>query len=823
MLHSIPFLLFSSALLAQDVETEMEECSTVVPASDSTVLYSLPWYGNGEWLKNFVPYYQRETVRNERSHFQQGLNGKAYNIPVKTWIYEGDGTEPYSTPLPSDAAEWYINQANAQLEAAGLEVFLYIMPQNIEHLIDGRYYTPNDQQGDDLLESNYIPFYMNVHFVLNSSAFGGRGSFPWDNIHPYAFVTTTQHDTRGDRDPSNTITPIIIHELGHCLGLIHTHSARGGIALASNNGEASKCWQESVSRTKRQGALCVKKGLKCEVNGDFLCSTEADPQLTHSGRPLADNSVNSSCIATNLTEDNWNRTWTPPVNNYMCYATSSCRNEFTWEQLVIARLFVENRLSLTNTANPNYFYINPHIDPFENDNFWQNANDFNMEGLQFHSFHYDPHPAAVSQAETDWVQFRPQPGEEFFVATAPVQGADAPNNMQVRIYRGIDTGTGTITSLSSVVASTSTTDGFSELSLIAAPTGRHGDPVYYAEFHHPSATTDIPPQYVIGIFQHGNMLGSGLVNGGPVAPAGFGVTGTGSLGTLGGGLNGVLCDGDVLTYTIDPNGSMANDPLVFSWTSPASWLTLNPVPGTDGRSVSVNLSGFPSGGQADITLSISDPSGNLLYEVSQTYWFGEPNGVPVLIPSEPSREFCSGHLDPNLGYYTASGGTGTTGYRWFINGQLVHEGPESELTAQRIFTGPNPRAMVFGSNLLSVVAYNPCGESIPVNDTFTVLTNAQCYNSKEAEKEADEPTEPTSTLTFFPNPTEEAIRIVLDERFIGKEMLISVYNAQGQFVNTEISVGQTQAKVGLQNLPAGIYFVELGSQTAYERLKVVKR
>ena len=91
-----------------------------------------------------------------------------------------------------------------------------------------------------------------------------------------------------------------VHEIGHTLGLLHTHESRSG----SWNGEAGNCYQESVSRTRTQGFGCFgtlgKK--KCEANGDYLCDTDAAPN-TSSNR-LIGVDINDGCSYTGGGTDN---------------------------------------------------------------------------------------------------------------------------------------------------------------------------------------------------------------------------------------------------------------------------------------------------------------------------------------------------------------------------------------------------------------------------------------------------------------------------------------------------------------------------------------
>ncbi len=85
------------------------------------------------------------------------------------------------------------------------------------------------------------------------------------------------------------------HEMGHCLGLTHTHETFYGNELVS--------------------------GSNCGSAGDLVCDTNADPDVTRSCR------TQSTCLYTGNCTDALGYSYSPPVSNIMSYY--GCVNTFT--------------------------------------------------------------------------------------------------------------------------------------------------------------------------------------------------------------------------------------------------------------------------------------------------------------------------------------------------------------------------------------------------------------------------------------------------------------------------------------------------------------
>ncbi|MFK8056420.1 MAG: BACON domain-containing carbohydrate-binding protein [Saprospiraceae bacterium] len=194
------------------------------------------------------------------------------------------------------------------LYVSGRIVFEECEPPRL--IADSAFYDYQYSEEFALRQAHEVSGVINV-FIPNraSSTSGGQ-------VCGYAYLPPTRRDITIVKASCFTNGTTFPHEVGHFLGLYHTHGT-------SNCGSLT---DELVD------------GSNCDTRGDDVCDTPADPNLL--GVDCDGYVVNSSCVYTGTEVDANGDSFAPDPRNIMSYSRKACREGFSAGQLDRVRFFL---------------------------------------------------------------------------------------------------------------------------------------------------------------------------------------------------------------------------------------------------------------------------------------------------------------------------------------------------------------------------------------------------------------------------------------------------------------------------------------------------
>jgi hypothetical protein len=146
---------------------------------------------------------------------------------------------------------------------------------------------------------NTVNIYLvNSLFAAGAGYLGGIGMFPWQSEE---LIVVTNNDAP---------TPLIAHEMGHFLGLLHTHETANGYEFVN--------------------------GSNCGVAGDLICDTPADPNLS---------GWTSNCQYVGSFTDPLGWYYQPDPGNVMSYNIAWCLTHFSNQQISVMNYYYDNTYS----------------------------------------------------------------------------------------------------------------------------------------------------------------------------------------------------------------------------------------------------------------------------------------------------------------------------------------------------------------------------------------------------------------------------------------------------------------------------------------------
>ena len=346
--------LLTGMLVSTQTKAQLgsDDAETGCGASEFSLglLFSPPWAQNHEYLFDILDKEGYYTT-------SDSLDYIVYRIPIKLFVYKRS-----KNPLVTDEViKTYIQELNHYnlLNRTGIVYYLNDRPE-IE---------TNDRKArlGYYLEAPWISLWnyergcVNVHIAeyINKGKGTVRGTYNYATKS--AFVK------------ANSSSTSLAHEIAHHFDLLHPH----------RHWKRGKMRQESVDRNRKIKFSLFRHGRNCDNNGDKLCDTQAEPNLT--------NFVNKQCEYTGTNTDNWGDAYHPETNNIMSYPTyRDCRNEFTPSQIAVMLAAASKSRHASGWKVKNKGQnVNQQLnfDFNEPDNTLKMATELKMGERQWHSFH----------------------------------------------------------------------------------------------------------------------------------------------------------------------------------------------------------------------------------------------------------------------------------------------------------------------------------------------------------------------------------------------------------------------------------------------------
>ena len=219
--------------------------------------------------------------------------------------------------------EKLLNDANAVYEELSISLYSYdtLIVDNTEF-----YNLESSEEGVSFRKAYYDIHSLNVYFV---DSFGNKEGFAphFGKSQNYGFGNwITLSTLYGLPEDNNSFT--FIHELGHHFGLKHTHNGTGNNVDCIIEGDNVE----------------LVNGEECDIRGDQLCDTPADPNLAPDRLVNAEDCSfnNSKCSNENGVfcecADANGDSYEPDTGNYMSYTREICGDHLTAMQKSIIDL-----------------------------------------------------------------------------------------------------------------------------------------------------------------------------------------------------------------------------------------------------------------------------------------------------------------------------------------------------------------------------------------------------------------------------------------------------------------------------------------------------
>ncbi len=350
---------------------------------DSFHLKKRPWRGNNAFLKEYAKKYPK---------LSQGHN--YYYIPLEIHIFMNPNEKPDLIYKKLKNVIYNLNKIYSE-NYVGIQFYVADLQlhRNYNHLKTGYFF-----EAYFVGLSHKNKYAINVYYInVLSNAFNKKTRYRGMYNSMSKSIVLIRHCAK----------TTLAHEIGHFLGLKHPH----------RNSDKGKLRQESVSRTRKKGIF--KRKRNCEVNGDFLADTPAEPKLTQF--------TDKNCRFKDNLTDNWGDKYHPRTDNIMSYPKNpECRTSFTFLQTIAMLYTAEHSKYSELWANcPENQALFP--DKYEPDNFLQIPAVIVPNQSQYHTFHRKIKSRKKFVAnDVDVLVFKPENKAEYLLDIDTVAGNNFP-------------------------------------------------------------------------------------------------------------------------------------------------------------------------------------------------------------------------------------------------------------------------------------------------------------------------------------------------------------------------------------------------------------